>query len=486
MDKLFLFIIAISPLICERLFAFFWGANILDYGYELSKSLYITFAGVILLLIYLFKKDLNLEKKDFIIYIFWIISIFLSSYFWLNQENSFIWLETKWHTFYFWNSLFIIYILSKDIVFERIKKWLIISYIPVCLIAIKEIIWPSFEYSSFNIRALWTFGHHNYLALHLILIIPILATNLKNKVNIWTFTLINITLLLTQSLIWIWTAILYYSYLFYTKTKYKTFSIVWFALWITGILVYSYLHIDKFSSLISRFYIWKDSLAIWSQDISSILFWIWPENLFEKFIFYKSNELLIYENLRFMADRSHNLLVETTLSFWIIWLTLFLWIWYYLFNKIEKKEVKASIILGILFLSFNFTSSASLVFLAVIIWSSVKRTEKIINKDLLVIPLLIWLIWLYLFTNDNIKLKKEEEVLSTFSKENCTNLWEYKSPEIYFLCWDYTWEKEYYIKWMEKLPNFENLPEKLQISVERRLYNEKYWLPEIQRKIEEH
>lgn len=496
MYYLFATLIIILPLLCERLFLFFWiEFPLSNLWYEALKSNFLTLITPVALIHFLLSKyTLNISKKLLVTLYLLAISILISSFLSPDLNSAFIWNLTKWHTFFFIISLIVIFIISQTLDKDKIKKVIIYSSIPVCLIAIKEIILPSFDYSSFWLRALWSLWHHNYLAWFLLIVIPLTLEKIQKARYKAIFILLNITLLLTQSLIWIWVACSFYLYLLYTKTRYKLLSISIFIALGLGFMTFIALHFNKAMSLISRFYIWKDSFIVWLSNLKSFLFWIWPENFYNLHIFYKSPELLVYENLWFIADRSHNFIVEWLLSFGIIWSFIIV----YLFKESLKKidiYSKYWIVLSSMFLLFNFASWALL--LIFILLFSFKTEGSKINKLYLAPLLILSVIWSYVsllnITWESLKLESKNNLtVNNIDSKLCLRLWEDHTPELYFICWE-KMEKgwlikealAFYEKWINNLPILKDYSEKIKYEAEKRLYSEKYWLPEIHKKIEE-
>ena len=497
MNFLVIVLLIILPLICQRLFGFFgFDINITNLWYEALKSNFLIFITPLFLLFFFFSKiNLKISKKNLILIYSIIWVFFISSFFWINPENSFLWENTKWHTFFFWVSVFSFFIIFSSLKKEIILKSIIYSSIPVWFLALKESFFPSFGYWDFWNRAIWTFWHHNYLALFLILIIPLITNKLNKKRFLALFIFLNLVLILTKSLIWISVILCFYIYLIYKETKNKAFIIIPFLSIFSWILFYIYENFNKIMSLISRFYIWFDSILIWFSNFKFFLIWIWSENLYEKFIFFKSKELLIYENLWFSADRSHNFILDFFVWFWIIWWGLILYFLLFNFKKIENKFVKYSLLLSFIFLLFNFPSSSCIliIFALLSIW-----INKINSKKIFLIPLLLLtFIWSFvsykniIWEKINIDFKKDKIILSNLNLEICENNLKKDVAEIYFLCWDLYLKNnnkkealDFFNKWINSLPILENYPEKIKYSAERRLNSEKYGLKEIQKKIE--
>jgi hypothetical protein len=394
------------PLINSHLLDFFnlesfWKYFYINWNYEFSKVIFFNIISSIIIIIF-FIKNFRLNKTYIpkIVYLI-ILLLVISNIFSFSEYTSLLWNNEKWHwTLMFLNLIWIFIILlnsfkkHKDFK-KNIFKSIITSSFIVSIIWTKELLLPSFNYWDLNNRALSTFWHPNYLALYLLIIIPI-TNSFLNKTKIKAvkyfyglvlFFLI-LTLLLTKS---VWAIFLFFSYLFYLKYSKIKLSLCWtfslklkrkklqnviiiffylffVVIWVISILRY---YPEKLSSFISRFYIWEATSNIIFSDFKIPIFWNWLWNLSLVFEWYKNTELYIFENYWFIADRPHNIFIYILYSFWIIWLWLFWCTIKLLFTKIKTKRTKKDLVLFhiiILFLLFNLLNFSSIASYLIIIF----------------------------------------------------------------------------------------------------------------------
>lgn len=412
------------PLINSHLLDIFYLNNIwkyfyINWNYEFSKVLFFNILSGFIIFLFFFKNLLfplpqgrELRWGQFI---FLIISIILlSNIFSITPFTSLFWNSDKWHSSLMFLNLIWLFIVLINLIKnnEKLKnsilKTIIYSWFIVSLIWIKEFLFPTFDYWDLSNRALSTLWHPNYLALFLLLIIPIVNYKIKSCQQqgqvLWKYIystilfFIIISLFLTKSILAIF---LFFNYLIYLKyekikeiihlwissfnTKRKKlqdiiFWIIYIFFIITSIFIILKLYPEKLSSFISRFYIWKTTLNIIFSNIKTFIFWNWLWNLDLIFELFKSKELYIFENFWFVADRPHNIFLNIFYSFWIIWIGLF---WYLITkfyklitlhtsnNSLEKwrnnKIYIEVLVLFLLFNIFNFSSIASYLIIIFII-----------------------------------------------------------------------------------------------------------------------
>lgn len=409
-------LILFIPLVNSHLLDFFGLENIwkyfyLNWNYEFSKVLFFNLLSSLIILLFFTKILLSPIHKErglewgLIIYIFlWII--ILSNIFSPTLFTSLIWNPEKWHSsMMLINIIFLFIVISYlikniKISINLILKTIILSWFITSIIAIKEFIYPSFDYWDLWNRALGTFGHPNYLALFLLITIPI-VNNFLNKSKKWIekvfysiiLFFIIFSLFLTKSTLAIF---LFFNYLLYLKFdiiklnlqkfllyfnfKIKkqerinyillTIYILLFVLWILFVLRF---YPEKLTSFISRFYIWETTLNITFSDFKILLIWNSLWNLVELFESFKVKELYIFENFYFTADRPHNLFLYILYSFWILWLSVFIYFLIKLYKLIKNNKNKENIlyfeiiVLFLLFSLLNFSSIASYVIIIFVI-----------------------------------------------------------------------------------------------------------------------
>ena len=390
--------------------------------------------------------------------------------------------------------LFIVLINSEKKDLKNILKYSILWSIFVILIWLKECFFPTFDYWNLSNRAIWTFGHPNYLALYLLLLVPFLIYWIKNIFYKITLFLLIILLFLTKSVWWIFIFIIYILFIIYNEyNKYvsnKYIYWIWILLlFILIFIVYKFWLITKLNSFISRFYIWETVINIIFSNIKNILLWVWADSLSYTFDIYKSTELYIYENIWYTADRPHNLILNIFYHFWIFWLGLFIFIIYKIFNIYKNNPYYHSLILFIIFTIFNFPSISHYLII-ILIWSIIYLKEfeknKLEQKNILnLIPYifitLIWIYWSIIYYNEehkvfidkwnysenkyyNLLLLEDPETRAMKERhsveEACSHLIKaIPSVENYFFCGNLYWnfnKKEAinnYKEWLKLLPD---------------------------------
>ncbi len=516
---LLIFLVISIPLINSSLFDLFWihlWLNV-SWNYEFTKVIYFNILSSIIISlfsIYIFinKKKIIIPKLIFLI----ILSFSISTYFSISPYISFIWNTTKAHSFIMYLNLIWLYLILLNSPKKEVKKilkysiiWLILSSI----IAIWQLYFPSFNYWNLSNRALWTFWHPDYLALYLLIFIPLLY---KNTFNInkdlnYIITILTITtLLLTKSLTAIIILTIYTLYFIIQNInkKYKNTILYWtiiFSILVIFLIFYNF-GFSKLHSFLSRFFIWTTVINISFENIKTILIWHWFETLNLVFDKNKSPFLYIFENIWFTADRAHNIILQFLYNSWILGLSLLSY-WFYYLLKNNNSIYKTSIILALLFLMFNFSSISSLIIIIISLWIITQNWNK--NKYniyivyLILIISILWMILSYkLYKSENlIKFWKIHNIESVFkyNPNNYFKNWKYQewlkyskiktqlyyksyiyfswnidkwckqltkniaSVENMFFCWDLYWEKQdkntakkYYILWLSKLPDLWN------------------------------
>ena len=466
----------------------FWKYFYVNWNYEFSKITYFNIFSSIILFLFLIK--IFLEKKVIkipyiIFYIF--ISFLISTFYSISPYISFFWNNIKSHWFIIFNNLiglFIIFLNIENKNKEKILKYSLIGLLLSIIFAIWQLYFPTFNYWNLKNRAFWFFGHPNYLALYILIYIPILINN-KLKINKqinFTLTILSIaTLLLTKSLTAIFLAFSYLIYYYYNKNK-KLFFIISFIFFFSIFYIFYTFWFSKFHSFISRFFIWKWSFLASIENLKTILIWNWFETLDLIFNKYKSPFLYIFENIWFTADRAHNIFLYFFYSTWILWLIWLIYIFYFTIKN-KNKIYKTSIILAFLFLLFNFSSIT--IYLLLILLISLLNYKfiyfvknKVINYIFIILISIISFYWSYnsilfykaetkiyknsffkankiykffpnyFYKNNNFKewLKLEKikteyyfksKIIYDPSIKNCKLLIKnYKTIENYFFCWD--------------------------------------------------
>ena len=324
------------------------------------------------------KKFIVPKSIYFIVPVIIISTIFSSSFF-----TSLLWNTSKSHSAIMFINLIWIFIILINSDKNLLKKLLLTTFISsifVWIIWIKEYYFPTFNYWDLSNRAIWTFGHPNYLALYILILIPLLLRYIKDKkINILKnilLILLIILLFLTKSAWWIIIFLLYIFSKNISKLRKKD-SIIWLLfIFIVITIIYNYIWFlytietswvftTKLHSFLSRFFIWETTLKIIFSDLKIILFgwWLWTlEFIFDSF---KWPYLYIFENIWFTADRPHNLFLNFFYHFWILWLFLIIFIFSKIIkiykvslnNKLQSKNIPylESLILFFTFTIFNFS-----------------------------------------------------------------------------------------------------------------------------------
>lgn len=533
------------PILHSHLFDVFGLENIWEYfyinwNYELFKVLFFNIVSWTIFTLFILKYfiDKNIDKIRFPRYsIILIIILLLSLFFSETFYTSLFWNIDKWHwIIFFLNLLFLnivlINIISKNNINNVIKS-IILWWFIVSLISIKEFIFPSFDYSDLSNRAIWTLWHPNYLALYLLLIIPILNNKINSFKENYLLSLflffILIALFLTKS---VWAIFLFFNYILYLKFNYikeKTNKILsiknthiflllsYLSLLIITFFIILNLYPEKLTSFVSRFYIWATTLKVILSDFSNLIFWNSLWNLWYYFEEFKVKELYIFENFWYIADRPHNIFISIFYSFWLAWLILLIFWIKLLYTNFNKIKYEATIIiLFLLFNLLNFPTVSSYLILIFIISLAYINTNKynnvVLNKlsiasiFLLSITFIV-INWVY-FKQENTKYldsfnkskpsissiiqneNKEIQILNKniFEEEKCKELIKNSSSvENYFYCWNLLHiknielAKNYYSLWLKKLPDLRIENSKYyngifinKNNVKHRFFSEKY------------
>ena len=520
--KILLIVLFFSlPLVNSHFFNLIWIKWWLyvDWNYEFTKVMFFNiFSWVILALYYTNKIAKNKKIKIPIIILPIIIILIISTFFSNQPYTSLLWNNTKGHSLIMYINLIwllILFINSEKKILKTLLYTTIISSVFVWIIWLKEFIIPTFDYWDLSNRAISTFGHPNYLALYILIIVPLINKYINKSKRIITkiffsFTLLIciISLFLTKSAWWIF---LFFNYLIYykfddiiiiferikifknIKARYK-FFIIYFVIAFIWILITIYYYPEKIQSFISRFYIWETTVNIIISNYKNFIVWwgLWTlENVFDTF---KVKELYIYENIWFTADRTHNIFLYYFYNFWIFWLFFIV----YLIVKIElfyKNNIYYNIVLlFILFTLFNYPSITHYLIITMIWWIVLKKkwfSKRIKWKFIIdLIIIFIFFLWLFWFVNslnyyleeyhskkninDNAnymfieKIKNENYINTLFKnwiddvEKTCDFLLKYiNSAENYFYCGNILWNYNkklalYYITWLNKLPDMWN------------------------------
>ncbi len=480
----------------SKFLSYIWVENNLWVSgtFEFTKSIISNILLSLLWIIFFIKnynKKIIIPRYIFFLFILFFYSLISSSFFYTNI----FWNEIKWQGLIFFSNLIIFLLILINIKKTEIKKIiniiLLLSVIPL-FIAIKEYFLPSFDYWNLSNRALWTFWHPNFLALYIIIFIPLILEKIKqNKFYILIFLFFTFTLLLTKSIIAISLFIIYLFYFFVKNKKIsqKTKYIVIIIAILSSIyIIYKFWFITKLNSFISRYYIWETTIKIIFSDLKNIIFWLWNDSLFYLFEKYKSSELYIFENIWYSADRPHNIILYTFISFGLLWLSFLSYFLYTFKKKFKKQAIYFSILIFIIFCLFNFASVATYLLIIIFIAYIARRNNKKKNHYAMKI-FLITISFMSIFSSiiyyleqnkiyNNDTYISDKKIVKNIYLENPENKIFYEnnnienicneltifsqSVETYFYCWNnmYYSNREralkYYKAWLEKLPDMYN------------------------------
>ena len=481
------------PLVNSHLLDFFglseiWKIFYVNWNYEFSKVIYFNIFSSIILFLFFIKNIFN--KKLYIpkIILFIIPVLLISTIFSIFPEISLFWNTDKTHSLVMFLNLIWIYITIQNSDYSSKKSllfWVVLWLFPIIYFAGWEFFNPSYNYWDLANRAFWTFGHPNYLALFLLLFLPIITKNkakLNRNLNYFLIIWIVSAIILTKSILAISLLILYKIYYFLFKARFKHIKTAYFIIalvWILFVIIQNFWY-SKLHSFISRFYIWETTWNIISSDIKTFFIWNWPETLWVIFDNFKSPYLYIFENFWFTADRPHNIFLNIFYHFWIFGLLIFLYlIWILIFKK--YWVYKHSLVLALIFLCFNYASISSYLIIVLIIsllnkgWTQDSPLHK--NFLILFLIFIFSIIWWYYsynlyqseilnYNKKYIEAKKNyifwEKIYEIKTCEQELESWN-KSVETYFYCWYIKYNKnspeawiKYYKLWLEKLPDLWN------------------------------
>ena len=511
------------PLIHGRIFDTIWVDIYFNVSgnFEFSKAIYFNILSSLIILSCF--SSVIYHKRD--LFIPWIVLpgfviLALSTLFSISPFTSLIWDLEKWHTALLFLNLLWLYTVLRNMSREFIKKLLytvLISWVFVVMIAVKELLFATYDYWALSSRAFWSFWHPNYLAGYLLLLLP-LTLHINSKLKKYTLIVVLIIwVVLTQSLVAVLLTIVYFGYLLYLRIdslKVRQLSL-FLTLWFT-LLVFSSVIIyfpEKLHSFLSRFYIWETTLKIILSDIKIFLIWWWVETLPYYFDSFKVPEVYIFENYWFTADRPHSFLLQIFYSFWVAWLWIFFYFIYKFIKYFKNTPENIVLLLFLLFWIIHYYSITSYALLILVIALRLTDTQLSIYKQkdrytyliFIIIVTIASIVWAYhsaklykseiLYTQKKYIEASENTVhpkylikLSNYSNaENIENtvsqisfksqirfspekqslcnelISNYPSAENYMYCWDIFWElwkielaKQYYISGLAKLPDLWN------------------------------
>ena len=451
MTKLLLILLFFSlPLVHGGVFTTLWidFKLVVSGNFEFTKTIFFNILSSLILVSFCIdsffdKKNSLFSKREKIIWGLIITLLFLSTLFSLSPLTSMIWDDNKGHTaLLFFNLLWIFFVLrnlNQDFLKQLIYTSLL-SGVCVSFLAIKELYSPSFNYGHLANRALGSFGHPNYLAWYLLLLLPLITLAWGTKKQMQPYLpfirgglggVVVLAILLSKSIVAIVLAGLYIGYLLtqyliqfspqggtklqYSPLFWKRGALGWVILTVTILTLVTLYLPEKLHSFLSRFYLWETTLSIIFSDWRIFLFGGGLETLSYVFESFKSPEVYIYENFWFTADRPHNFLLNIFYHFGILWLGIFIYLVYsFIISFWNQREypkgeglwnsTKISILLFLLFGIIHFFSIASYLIVVLcisyisVIPKTVEQEEKLkkISSNTITFGFLIFsVIWAY-------------------------------------------------------------------------------------------
>ncbi len=364
------------PLAHSQLGGMFWISLdiVVNGNYEFTKV--ILFNILCSFISTFFVIDKILRKKKIYIWLpvylaLWIVVV--STLFSISPITSLFGWSSKWHwAFFFINLIWLFIVLSNQNhhFHKKCIKTILLSSFLVAFLGIRQFWFPSFDYWELSNRAISTLGHPNYLALYLLIIIPLLYKKLAHRFShlyLW-FTVLSVAcLLLTKSVLGISLFALYNLYFFQKSKKQTMLSVAILTIIGVSFFIFSDIWFPKLHSFLSRFALWDTVIPIIFSDFKTLVFGSGFETLVLTFDTAKSPYVYIYENFGYTADRPHNLLLNIWYHTGLLWLWVFLYVLTVWWSHIKKTPYKESFVLFFLFTIFNFPSVVHYSILALII-----------------------------------------------------------------------------------------------------------------------
>ena len=347
------------------------------WWFEWIKSVFITLIWILIFIFLLIYKDKSEQENNTLWLYSWITIMFiiLSSILSISSGGFLFWLSEKHHGGLYYISLIFIFlwisIFYKKTDYYKTLNIIFIFFLILWLYWIIQKLWwdplnTLYQTRVSLDRVFGTLWNANYLAWLSLILLP-LTLLLQNKYyKYWFFIFCLFTLILTKSYFWIILAFIYLIYKSYFLNK-KIFIGLLIFFFTFSLQVFHNLWIEKLWSMKARPYIWISTYLAITDSPKTILIWNWPDTLQEIFHQYKHEKLNIYETSNYTADRSHNIFLDLIYFFWILW---GLFIIFFLINSLFKtrnKEIISSIILFLLFFSFNVPVSIHFLILIILL-----------------------------------------------------------------------------------------------------------------------
>lgn len=438
-----------TPLIHSSFLNYFWFDfnSLVNWNFEFTKviffNIFSSFTIISFLIERFFKKEnIKIYYKKLLLLIIW--ASIISTIFSISAFISFFWNTEKAHSLIFILNLIWIFIVLSNKKKEELNKFLkvfLLSLFVVCVIWIREYYFPSLNYEGQLNKAVSSLWNNQFLALSIILSLPIIIKKYRSKYKFLWLLLMFFCLLLSKSFIWITIFVVYLLFSFFWKNKWFLLS---FLLLITWSLIIFFYFPEKLHSFLSRFFIWKNVVSLYLYDFKNILFWYWFETLNLSFPKEKGPYLYIFENFWFIADRSHNLWLDILYSTWIFWFILATYISFYILKLTKNTYYYDIFLIFFVFCFFNFAWISHYLFLLLVFSLFLKKewidTDWIKFKTnyLIIIPIIFFILSIIYSTRFYIaetyyKSHKLDKALKTFNY-----------PKYYLEDWDYEKWLDYY------------------------------------------
>ncbi len=294
------------------------------------------------------------------------------------------WSAEKHHGYFFFVWLVLLFGVStllKKREYDRILKISLSTAGIVAWFAILEYLWLYSFFPDRLIETTWesgravsTLGNPNYVAGFLIMHLPLLARIRKpERYILWSIIIFGV--LTTQSVIGI---SIMMAYGIYVLTKKSQHSILFLSLFIVLFvsLLYFLIPPDKFLSLVSRWVLMIETLRGFLSNPLGILFGYGPDSIIEYFSLSPRSDLIhAYFPAGSAIDSSHNILIDILYSYGIIFFVGMVYIIRNRWNRISHTA-RESIILMIIFFSYNVVILAPLILLVILLAYTSESTQR--------------------------------------------------------------------------------------------------------------
>ncbi len=247
MSNIFLYVLFFSiSLIHSSFLNYFWFDfnSLVNWNFEFTKVIFFNIISSIIIISYLIEGFLKKEKikiyyKNLLISV---VSIsILSTLTSISPFISLFWNEFKAHSLIFILNLIWILVVLTNKKKEELNKFLkvfLISLFIVFIIWIKEFFIPSLNYQETLNKAVSSFWNNQFLALSIILLLPLIIKKFKLKYRLFIIFLLFFLLLLTKSFIWIIIFFIYCIFNIFWKKKWYIISALFLFIW--SIIIFYY------------------------------------------------------------------------------------------------------------------------------------------------------------------------------------------------------------------------------------------------------